>query len=103
MNEYVMIPFKVHEEKLEDAKKVINKLISNVRKKEPGVLLYKSLQLKQDPTSFVHFIVFADNDAHMKHRSAKYVLEFVKTLYDLCPGEPYPVFMDNFDSCGVDI
>jgi len=103
MKEYVMIPFKVHEEKLDDAKKLINELISNVREKESGVLLYKSLQLKQDPTSFVNFIVFADNDAHMKHRAANYVLSFVKTLYDLCPSEVYPVFMDNFDSCGIDI
>ncbi|HDH53472.1 MAG TPA: antibiotic biosynthesis monooxygenase [Nitrospirae bacterium] len=101
MKEYVMIPFQVQEDKLEEAKKAINELISNVREKEPGTLLYKSLQLKKDPTSFVHFMVFADNDAHMHHRSAKYVLEFVKKLYSFCPDEPYPIFLENFDSCGI--
>ncbi|GBD96651.1 MAG TPA: antibiotic biosynthesis monooxygenase [Nitrospirae bacterium] len=101
MKEYVMIPFQVEEDKLEEAKKAINELISNVRENEPGTLLYKSLQLKKDPTSFVHFMVFADNASHMHHRTAKYVLEFVKKLYSLCPNEPYPIFLENFDSCGI--
>jgi quinol monooxygenase YgiN len=101
MKEYVMIPFQVKEDKLEEAKKVIHELISNIREKEPGTLLYKSLQLKNDPTSFIHFMIFADNDAHMQHRSAPYVMEFVKKLYTLCPNEPYPVFLDKFDSCGA--
>jgi len=103
MKEYVMIPFKVHEDKLDEAKKAISELISHVREKEPGTLLYKSLHLKKDPTSFINFIIFADNEAHMKHRSAAYVMEFVKKLYDLCPVEPFPIFLDNFDSCGISV
>ncbi len=102
MKEYVMIPFQVQEDKLEEATKIISKLISSVKEKEPGTLLYKSLQLKKEPTSFIHFMIFADNDAHMKHRGAPYVLEFVKQLYSLCPNEPYPIFLDDFDSCGID-
>lgn len=101
MKEYVIIPFQVNKDRLEEAKKVINELITNVRKKEPGTLLYKSLQLKKDPTSFIHFIIFADSDAHMHHRRAKYVLEFVNKLYSLCPDEPFPIFLENFDSCGT--
>ena len=96
-----MIPFQVQEDKVEEAKKVISELISNIREKEPGTLLYNSLQLKKDPTSFIHFMIFADNDAHMEHRSAKYVVDFVKKLYALCPKEPFPIFLDNFDSCGI--
>jgi quinol monooxygenase YgiN len=101
MKEYVMIPFQVKEDRLDEAKKAINELISHVREKEPGTLLYKSLQLKQDPASFIHFIIFADNNAHMKHRAAAYVTDFVKKLYELCPREPFPVFLESFDSCGV--
>jgi quinol monooxygenase YgiN len=101
MKEYVMIPFQVKEDRLDEAKKAINELITNVRGKEPGTLLYNSLQLKQDPTSFINFIIFADNDAHMKHRAAAYVMDFVKKLYDLCTNEPFPIFLDNFDSCGI--
>ena len=101
MKEYVMIPFQVKEDRLDEAKKAINELISNVKEKEPGTLLYNSLQLKQDPTSFINFIIFANNDAHMKHRAAAYVMDFVKKLYDLCPGEPFPIFLESFDSCGI--
>lgn len=96
-----MIPFTVHKDKVEEAKTTISELISKVRENEPKTLLYKSLQLKKDPASFIHFMIFADNEAHMKHRSAPYVLDFVKKLYDLCPNEPYPIFLDSFDSCGA--
>ncbi|MBI4698339.1 MAG: antibiotic biosynthesis monooxygenase [Nitrospirae bacterium] len=101
MKEYLMIPFQVQEDRLDEAKKIINELISNVRKKEPGTLLYQSVQLKKTPTSFIHFIIFADHEAHMQHRSSLYVLDFVKKLYNLCPDEPFPIFLENFDSCGI--
>jgi len=103
MKEYVMIPFQVKEDRLDEAKKLINELISNVREKEPDTLLYNSLQLKKDPTSFIHFIIFADQDAHLKHRGAPYVMDFVKKLYELCPREPFPIFLESFDSCGMDV
>jgi quinol monooxygenase YgiN len=96
-----MIPFKVEKDKLDEAKQVISELIKNVKENEPGTLLYNSLQSKEDPTTFVHFIVFADNDAHMKHRSASYVTAFVKKIYELCPSDPHPVFLESFDSCGI--
>ena len=98
---YVIIPYQVKEDKLDEAKQIISELIAHVKEKEPGVLLYQSLQLKKDPTSFIHYIVFADDDAHLTHRSAPYVLDFVSKLYKLCPTEPFPLFLDNFESCGV--
>ena len=101
MKEYVMIPFKVNEDKVDEAKKIINELISNVRESEPGVLLYKSLQVKEDPTTFIHFIIFKDGDAQMEHRKAGYVVKFVKDLYAVCPADPHPVFLERFDSCGI--
>ena len=101
MKEYVMIPFKVNDDKIDEAKKIINELISNVRENEPGVLLYKSLQAKEDPTTFIHFIIFKDGDAQMEHRKAGYVLKFVKDLYAVCPADPHPVFLEKFDSCGI--
>ncbi len=96
-----MIPFKVNDDKLEEAKEIISKLISNVRENEPETLLYKSLQSKEDPTTFIHFIVFANNEAQMKHRQANYVMKFVKQLYDICPAEVHPVILESFDSCGI--
>jgi quinol monooxygenase YgiN len=101
MKEYVMIPFQVKEEKIQEAKEAVNELISNIREKEPETLMYKSLQMDNDPSSFIHFMVFANKEAHMSHRSATYVVQFVKKLYSICPKEPFPIFMNNFDSCGV--
>ena len=98
---YVIIPFQVEEDKLDEAKQIISELITSVKEKEPGVLLYQSLQLKNDPTSFIHYIVFSDDDAHVTHRSAPYVLDFINKLYKLCPTEPFPLFLDNFESCGL--
>ena len=98
---YVIIPFQVKEDKLDEAKQIISELITSVKEKEPGVLLYQSLQLKKDPTSFIHYIVFSDDDAHVTHRSAPYVLDFINKLYKLCPTEPFPLFLDNFESCGL--
>ena len=101
MKEYVMIPFKVNDDKVDEAKKIINELISNVRENEPGALLYESLQTKDDPTTFVHFIIFKDSEAQMEHRKAGYVMKFVKDLYAICPADPHPVFLKSFDSCGI--
>ena len=101
MKEYVTIPFQVKEDRVEEAKEAIRELISHVREKEPGTLLYESLQLKKDPTSFIHFMIFADNDSHIQHRGAKYVMGFVKKLYALCLNEPFPIFLDHLDSCGI--
>jgi hypothetical protein len=45
-------------------------------------------------------MVFADSDAHEKHRGTEYVEEFVKKLYPLCSKEPNPIFLYGFDICG---
>lgn len=101
MKEYVMIPFKVNEDKVDEAKKIIKELIANVRENEPGVLLYKSLQAKEDPSTFIHFIVFKDNDAQMLHRRAAHVMQFIKDIYAICPADPHPVYLECLDSCGT--
>ena len=101
MKEYVMIPFKVNDDKVDEAKKLVSELISHIRENEPGVLLYKSMQAKDDPTTFINFIIFKDNEAQMDHRKAGYVVRFVKDLYAICPADPHPVFLESFDSCGI--
>ncbi|MBC8412394.1 MAG: antibiotic biosynthesis monooxygenase [Nitrospira sp.] len=100
MAEYVMIPFHVNEDKIEEIKQVIKELIVKVKENEPGVLLYQSMQLKNDKASFIHLIIFKDNDAHLIHRKATYVMDFVKNLYSFCPHEPTPVFLESLDACG---
>ncbi len=98
MKVHVMIPFQVEEKNIDDAKALIKNLISKIKENEPETIVYESMQLRNDPTSFIHFMIFADEDAHIKHRGAPYTIEFVKGLYGLCPNEPFPIFLDSFDS-----
>jgi len=101
MIEQVMIPFEIQEGKIEEAKTAIREFIEQIRAKEPGTLFYTSLQHKENRRKFVHFMVFADNESHRLHRSTPYVQDFVRKLYPLCVKEPEPVFLEQFDSCGV--
>ena len=55
----------------------------------------------EDENAGLEAVIFADEDAHNKHRGAPYMIEFVKSLYGLCPNEPFPIFLDSFDSCGT--
>ncbi len=101
MRELVMIPFEVHEGKIAEAKVAIREFIEHIRAKEPGTLFYTSLQDQENPKKFVHFIIFADNAAHQLHRDTPHVHEFVSKLYPVCVEEPAPIFLEEFDSCGV--
>ncbi|MEE9275459.1 MAG: antibiotic biosynthesis monooxygenase [bacterium] len=101
MTEQAMAPFEVHADKIEEAKAAIREFIGNVRAKEPGTLLYTSLQHKDNPAKFVHFMIFESGDAHRHHRSTPYVDDFVKKLHPLCAEEPAPVLLEHFDSAGA--
>ncbi len=98
--EFVYIPFTVREDEIEKTKNTIQEFISHIRNKEPGTLFYSSLQERDQPNRFAHFMVFADSDAHEKHRNTGYVQEFVNKLYPLCTEEPNPIFLDGYDMCG---
>jgi quinol monooxygenase YgiN len=98
--EFVYIPFTVREADIEKAKSAIREFISHIRNEEPGTLFYSSLYERDQPNRFAHFMVFADSDAHEKHRGTAYVQDFVKKLYPLCSEEPNPIFLDGFDICG---
>ena len=101
MTEQAMVPFEVQEGRSEEAKAAIREFIEQIRAKEPGTLFYTSLQHKENRRKFVHFMVFTDSESHRLHRSTPYVQDFVRKLYPLCVKEPEPVFLEQFDSCGV--
>jgi quinol monooxygenase YgiN len=101
MREQVIVSFEVKEKSVENAKVAIKEFIENIRAKEAGTLYYTSLQDQQNPNQFIHFMIFADKESHQHHRQTEYVNEFVNKLYPLCEKEPQPVFLEEFDSCGV--
>ena len=82
------------------AKIAIKEFIAHIRKEEPGTLLYSSLQEKDRPNRFAHFMIFSDSNAHKNHRTTEYVEEFVQKLYPLCSEEPNPTFYAGYDICG---
>ena len=98
--EFVYIPFTVRDGEIETAKSAIREFIEHIRNEEPGTLFYTSLQEKEDPNKFAHFMVFADSESHEKHRSTDYVHAFVEKLYPVCSEEPNPISMEGFDMCG---
>ncbi len=101
MSEKVMVLFEVQGGKVEEVKVAIREFIEHIRVKEPGTLYYTSLQDRDNPRKFIHFMVFANSESHQHHRNTAYVNEFVETLYPLCSVEPEPIFLEELDSCGV--
>lgn len=101
MAEQVLIPFEIKDGKLDEAKAVIKEFMEEVRSMEPKTLFYSSFQIQNNPNQFVHFMIFADSEAHQQHRGSVYVDDFVSSLYPLCVREPEAVVLEEFDSCGV--
>ena len=101
MIETVMVPFEVEEGKVEEARSAIKEFIDHIRTKEPGTLYYTSLQDKDNPRQFIHFMIFADAQSHQRHRNTPHVEAFVERLYPLCKTEPQPIFLEDLDSCAV--
>jgi quinol monooxygenase YgiN len=99
--EFVYIPFTVREDSVDTAKQAIGEFISHIRHQEPGTLFYASLQEKESPNRFAHFMAFADSTAHEHHGETPYVKKFVDILYPLCTEGPSPVFLNAFDICGA--
>ncbi len=75
--------FQINLESLDLAKAAIEEFISAVRDNEPGTLIYLSIQSKDDPTEFLHYMEFADSAAEEIHRKSESVNKFVDILYPL--------------------
>ncbi len=66
---------------LEECEGAIRKYIGYVRANEAGTLSYNSWQEKDDPTRFVHFIVFEDEDTRDYHANSSAIRHFTEVLY----------------------
>jgi len=69
------------QEALEFCKRVIQEFVDAVRADEAGTLLYTSLQEKENPTHFIHYFIFRDDNARELHSSSKAVNRFTSVLY----------------------
>ncbi len=76
--------FKVRPETLEKCKQAIQEFVKHIHDNEPETQIYISLQQKDDPTSFIHYMVFRDEAAEKRHGASEAVKRFVDVIYPSC-------------------
>ena len=78
---YKTAHFRVHPEALEKCVRAIQEFTEYVHKNEPGTRVYTSLQEEGNPASFMHYIIFENEEAHAIHGSSQGVKRFQEALY----------------------
>ncbi len=86
--------FQVRSEALEKCKEAIRIFIQHIHANEPDTQVYISLRQKDDPTQFIHYMVFKDDAAEKKHTGSEAVKKFVEALYPNCVA---PVEFTDYD------
>jgi quinol monooxygenase YgiN len=81
MTIYMTAKFEVKQEALDICKQVIQEFVEYVRANEPDTLLYTSLQENKNPTRFLHYFIFRDENARELHSSSEAVNRFTSILY----------------------
>lgn len=75
--------FEVKSEKLNASIPIIEEFVNKVNLNEPQCTLYRSLQEIDNPTQFVHYMIFESEEAETHHRQTPWVKEFVDRLYPI--------------------
>jgi quinol monooxygenase YgiN len=78
---YQTARFRVRPEGLARCEAAIREFIEYIKSREPGTLLYISLQDAQDPTNFLHYFIFQDDEAREQHANSEGVHRFTDILY----------------------
>ena len=78
---YKTAHFQIQPAHLNTAKQAIEEFITYIQANEPDTIIYTSVQLKSDETTFMHFMGFVDAAAEEKHRTSSGVQRFVEVLY----------------------
>ena len=73
----------------------IREFVEYIKANERGsTLLYTALQLKDDPNTFLHYFIFADQAARERHSTSDGVNRFTALLYPECIA---PVQFDEYN------
>ncbi len=78
---YQTARFQVRPEALARCEAAIRDFVDHVRNREPGTLLYISLQDAGNPTNFLHYFIFQDEEAREEHAHSEEVKRFTEALY----------------------
>jgi quinol monooxygenase YgiN len=73
--------FGVKPEALDRCRSAIEEFVTYVRANEPGTKLYLSLQDAEEPTRFLHVMIFEDDAAENIHTNSEAVDRFTGVLY----------------------
>jgi quinol monooxygenase YgiN len=73
---YTVAQYQVRTEAVEKVKRAIQDLVLHVKAKEPGTRIYLAWQQQDDPTRFVHFFIFENEEAHQTHSRSEAVKRF---------------------------
>jgi quinol monooxygenase YgiN len=73
---YQTATYRVRPSGVETVKRAIEEFVEYVRANEPGTRLYQAWQGQDDPTSFLHLFIFADDEAQRIHSESEAVTRF---------------------------
>lgn len=68
--------YRVNGSAVNRTKAAITEFVDHVRSNEPGTRMYEAWQRQDDPTSFLHLFIFADDDAVRAHSESAAVARF---------------------------
>lgn len=87
---YRIVRFRVRPSEVPAVEKAIIAFVAQVAD-EPGTLRYESFR-EPDGVSYVHVMIFADDEARAKHEQTAHVKTFVADIQPRC--EAGPVYTD---------
>lgn len=73
---YQIAQYRVNPRSVDKVRKAIDEFVRYVKANEPGTRMYMAWQQKEDPTRFVHFFIFEDEAAHIRHGESEAVKRF---------------------------
>lgn len=73
---FITATYRVKEESVKKIKRAIEQFTEYVKEHEPGTLIYKAWQDEKDPTKFMHFFIFRDEQAQIDHSNSEEVKKF---------------------------
>ena len=92
---YETATYRIRPDAVDRVKAAIDEFVDYVRANEPGTHLYQAWQAQDDPSSFLHLFIFADEEAQRIHSESAAVARF-EAVYtpDLVGGD---VVFTDFD------
>ncbi len=73
---FITATYRVKPDSVKKIKKAIEIFTTYVKKHESGTQMYVAWQDETDPTKFIHFFIFKDQEAQIIHSNSKAVKKF---------------------------